>query len=468
MQQRDTTGATTSDGKIPNNHSASSGDKLLTHLDNGNSSSSSGPLGLPDVNSDRFNMGIGGVIVANAVVIGFETDLPENAIFTVMEHAFNVIFVCEMFLRLSSMRLRYFSEAWNLFDCTLVVTGSLDLWIFPLMTGTHKRGGVASLMRLLRILRILRVIRIFRMFRELTLIAQAFINAFSSVCWIGTLVIIVDYICAVFLTRTLGHKASEWGDEHEEDIEMWFGSIGSSMYTLFMIMTLAEWDRICSVAMKEYPGVIFFFIAYILVASYTMVSLITGVISESLITAQREDETNKIKSIEEGRRGLKYQLQRIFELMDTDGSGTISPDEIQEVILHSSNVTKKLDALDIQLDSQELLEIYNTILHTQKLVQGEESIQQTEIPIADFVTAMAAIRGQASMKETFLMRQEIKALTHRQDEMCHMIQTYLERAEHLEQSDMVTKLREDNDMKLPVNPVPMAPYTSSSRPSSTI
>merc|ERR1719387_80101 len=99
-------------------------------------------------------------------------------------------------------------------------------------------------------------------------------------------------------------------------------------------MTLAEWDQICKITMEEYPAVVIFFVLYILVASYTMVSLITGVISESLITAQNEDEHNKIKAIEKGRIELKHQLQKVFEAMDDDNSGSISKVEMKEVLLN--------------------------------------------------------------------------------------------------------------------------------------
>merc|ERR1739848_83586 len=134
----------------------------------------------------------------------------------------------------------------------------------------------------------------------------------------------------------------------------WFGSIGRSMYTLFMIMTLAEWDHICKVIMDQYPGAVIFFVLYILIASYTMVSLITGVISESLITAQNEDEVHKMKAIENGRIELKYQLQKVFEAMDYDNPGCISHEEIQEVILSNPQVSAKLQSLDIDVSLEEL------------------------------------------------------------------------------------------------------------------
>merc|ERR1712025_183296 len=87
-----------------------------------------------DVNSEQFNMGIGLVIMFNALIIGLETDLPPCTFFTVIEHVFNSIFLTEMLLRLADMKLQYFTQAWNVFDSTLVATGTLDLWILPVFT----------------------------------------------------------------------------------------------------------------------------------------------------------------------------------------------------------------------------------------------------------------------------------------------------------------------------------------------
>ena len=67
------------------------------------------------------------------------------------------------------------------------------------------------------------------MFRALMIIAQAFANAFGNVLWIGLMVGIIDYICAVFLTRMVGHKADDWG-EKADMIHHWFGTIARSMY----------------------------------------------------------------------------------------------------------------------------------------------------------------------------------------------------------------------------------------------
>merc|ERR1719313_2949870 len=116
---------------------------------------------------------------------------------------------------------------------------------------------------------------------------------------------ILNYICAVFLTQTIGHNATMWGDG-EEEIRTWFGCIGNSMRTLFIIITLAEWDTIALVVSQEVNAVVVFALAigYITITAFTMVSLITGIISEELVAAQRDDELHKLDMIEKGKSQL--------------------------------------------------------------------------------------------------------------------------------------------------------------------
>merc|ERR1719162_2167306 len=62
---------------------------------------------------------------------------------------------------------KYWTNGSNCFDGTLVVTGTLDLYILPLLIH-GKKGGAVSTLRLLRMLRVLRILRLFKVFRELS------------------------------------------------------------------------------------------------------------------------------------------------------------------------------------------------------------------------------------------------------------------------------------------------------------
>merc|ERR1719331_184053 len=274
--------------------------------------------------------------MANAVILGLETDLGQEK-FIVFEHIFGIFFTGEMLLRISQLGcLAYLSKGSNCFDCLLVCTGDFDLWVSPFLTpagGKSKGSSSAKFMKLLRMFRVMRIVRLFKMFHELQIIMEAFIKALHTVMWVGLLTVILNYIVAVFLTQTVGHNASMWGDESDM-IYMWFGNIGHSMRTLFIIITLAEWDQIALVVSKHVNGFLVFVlaIAYITLTAFTMVSLITGIISEELVGAQREDEVHKLQQIGKGKAELAENVKNLLQTFDIDASGNLSEDEVKQAL----------------------------------------------------------------------------------------------------------------------------------------
>lgn len=325
--------------------------------------------GILDPESDRFNIIIGIVIMSNAITIGLETELG-NEHFAVFEHLFNSCFFIEMVLRVRSLGGSYFKEAWNLFDFFLVMSGTLDLWILPLFTA----GGSSALyhlsamrmLRILRLMRILRVVRLFRMFHQLYLIMQAFNKAFQIVLLMGLLVFILDYVCAIMLTQAVGKNATSWGASDEELITMWFGSIPNSMQTLFLIMTLSGWGEISMVLTKVVPSPLVYggLVLYIMVTSYTMLSLITGIISESLITSQQEYRLRKERSQEESKKEISFELRQfLFDTLedDKDQNNNVKPEDIKTAIRGDTELLMKLAAIGMKVDEAGVLSLIDKL-----------------------------------------------------------------------------------------------------------
>lgn len=354
---------------------------------------------LVNVKSDTFHSVMGLVIILNAALMGLETDFGEEH-FTVLEHIFCWIYITELAMNLGQIGCRHFKDPSNLFDLVLVGVGSLDLYVLPHFmaapqkdTSGHAKSGtgnIASLLRLLRMMRILRVLRLFKMFKSLAVIMTAFIRAINIVMWVGLLTIIIDYVCAIFLTRTVGHRAKMWG-AHEQEVLQWFGTIPRSMRTLFIIMTLAEWDVIALTLCEQMPALLVFafFIFYIMVASYTMVSLITGILSECLSQAQEEEQRNKLDEYKEEREAICEILRKTFKAFDTDMDTTLSVEELARAA-RSQRFLDQLAELNILMTQTEFLEIVNCF---------EDG--KGRITVDAFVEAMGSISGSAKATTAF-------------------------------------------------------------------
>jgi len=315
------------------------------------------------VDSHGFQASIGFVILLNALVIGLETDDASNTLWGYVEVALLLIFAIELILRLYSHGRSFFASVdwlWNLFDFAIVVAGVIDTGVNILVLGWagafekqsadqahHHNRGIISILRMVRLLRILRIVRLIRMFPQLQMIAVGFAEAMSAVLWLTVMTCIVLYICAVALTRILGHPAKantngclaggqggddEIGPEAEASMRELdpflckrFGDIRTSMFTLFEIMVHPKIEEYRAV-MDQSVYLKLFFILFVIVGSFAMVSLLTGIVSETMLEKSTLAQAKRDKLIERRRRFMTH-MYMLFMEADHDGSGSLSKAE---------------------------------------------------------------------------------------------------------------------------------------------
>jgi len=232
------------------------------------------------------------------------------------------------------------------------------LYLLPLLIH-GKKGGAVSTLRLLRMLRVLRILRLFKVFHELSVILAAFLRAFSAVMWVSVLTVILDYVCAVFLTKVVGHNAEMFG-ENAPEISTWWGSIGNSMRSLFIIMTLAEFD-VMMITMQQHVEpliVALAMVAYVMIAGFTMVSLITGILCEALTAAQSEDEAFKLAEKQAEQDSFTKDLMEMLTSIDSNQDGYLMRKKVDKVFFNKEskpNFLTRLASVGIDVAEKDVL-----------------------------------------------------------------------------------------------------------------
>jgi voltage-gated sodium channel len=95
---------------------------------------------------------------------------------------------------------------------------------------------------------------------------------------------ILYYVLAVIATSLLSAAYPEW-----------FDTIGRSLYTLFQIMTFESWSMgIARPVMENFPHAWAFFVAFILIATFTMLNLFIGIIVNAM---QRYSENEQEQTV---------------------------------------------------------------------------------------------------------------------------------------------------------------------------
>ncbi|GMN02617.1 ion transporter [Erythrobacter sp. MTPC3] len=227
------------------------------------------------------------VIVINAIGLGLETSPAVmeqvGGLVRQLDTIAIAIFVVELLLKLFAYRLAFFRNGWNIFDLAIVSAALVPA------------GEQFSVLRALRILRALRLVSVVPSMRKVI------VGLFSAIPSIGTVIImllLLFYISAVMATKLFG-----------EAFPQWFGSLGSSLYSLFQIMTLESWSMgIVRPVMEVYPWAWTFFVPFILVTSFIVLNLFIGVIVNAMAEATDEEAHDERELIITELRGLREEV----------------------------------------------------------------------------------------------------------------------------------------------------------------
>lgn len=226
-----------------------------------------------------FSKTIMTLIIINAIILGMETYPRIMAAYVTtlkaIDHAILWVFVVELGLRLIAYRLSFFRDPWSIFDMAVVAIAFMP---------ANEAFGV------LRAIRVLRVLRLISIFPRLRRVVGGLISAIPSLGSIGAILIIVFYVFAVMATKLFGASHPEF-----------FGSLQTSLFSLFQIMTLEGWPDIVRQVKQTHPYAPAFFIPYILIATFTVLNLFIAVIVDAMQRehqAEEQAEHDAIKRIE--------------------------------------------------------------------------------------------------------------------------------------------------------------------------
>jgi len=222
------------------------------------------------VDSDHFHRFIVAVIIINAITLGLETSDQAVGDFggplSAVDRIALAIFVIELVLRLLAHGWRFFRDPWSVFD--FVVVG---IALIP-------ASGAFSVLRALRILRVLRLVALVPSMRG---VVSALLAAVPGMASIAALLGLLLYVAAVLATQLFGAKMSER-----------FGDLGSSLFTLFQVMTTDDWAVIAREAMVDHPLAWIFFVIYLLVSTFAILNLFIAVV----VRAMEEQIASEVKA----------------------------------------------------------------------------------------------------------------------------------------------------------------------------
>jgi len=250
------------------------------------------------VDDERFHMVIGGVIIANAFVLGLQTygsiEAEYGQFLGLLNEVFYGVFLVELAIRIASYGRHpwnFFRSGWNVFDF-IVIGGAL----IPALREQ------ATIIRLLRLARIVRLLRFLPDARVLVLTVT---RATPAVASMAVLTFLVLFIYGIVGWSLFGAQIpAQWGD------------IGTAMLTLFVLLTLESFPEYLAEAQQVSSIATLFFLSYILIAAFIIVNLLIGIVISSMERAREQEAAEARKFGQDHLAALLEHLGQARQQID--------------------------------------------------------------------------------------------------------------------------------------------------------
>lgn len=250
------------------------------------------------VDAPRVQHVITAVILVNAITLGAETSSTLTdwigGFLHLVDRLALAVFVVELLVKLYAYGPRFFRDPWNCFDF-LVVSISL----------VPATGGL-SVLRALRVLRVLRLISVVPSMRR---VVAALLTAIPGVASILALLGLITYVGAVMATNLFGSGSPEY-----------FGDLGTSLWTLFQVMTGEAWPDVARDVMSEHPSAWIFFLIYILISTFVVLNLFLAVIVSAMEETRGEEDKARDLDILDEVTALRREIGELRRSLGVVGS----------------------------------------------------------------------------------------------------------------------------------------------------
>mmetsp|Transcript_14363 Transcript_14363/g.40924 ORF Transcript_14363/g.40924 Transcript_14363/m.40924 type:complete len:524 (+) Transcript_14363:109-1680(+) len=377
------------------------------------------------VESPVFTVVTTSLICINAVMMGVEAEHGDDGAFwTAVEIVFMAFYTVELGLRVvahGSRQLR--NDGWIRFDALVLLIAYADVLIMgPILANTKQAKQVAMILRMARLLKLTRLLRLLHFFRELWLLCSSFMSAFKTLSWTFLLLILVIYVFSILFVKMLEENT-------DENINEWFGDIGSSMFTLFQIMTLEDWVDIPRVMWTtDQWFLVFLILIFIFISSFAIMNTVLAVIVEHTLTEALNQREDVLRKAQNELERAAVDLLHIFQVADENQNGKLTKEEFVKA-LANKRTRQRLQELGLGeefslLDPEEIGVLFDTI----------DVDDSTVLTPQEFVDGIIQMRGVArarhvfEMQCTFRKEQRIlrKTVRNLQEQVCCLQAKFLE------------------------------------------
>eukprot|EP00929_Paragymnodinium_shiwhaense_P002740 TRINITY_DN10301_c0_g6_i1.p1 TRINITY_DN10301_c0_g6~~TRINITY_DN10301_c0_g6_i1.p1 ORF type:complete len:672 (+),score=79.13 TRINITY_DN10301_c0_g6_i1:86-2101(+) len=337
--------------------------------------------------SPRFDLLIAILILTNTILVGVEQsyalqDLYPNEMF-IVESAFLVVYFLELLLRFRAFGLlTSLKDDWVKMDMFLVVTGMMFTWVLTpsVVKGVSASLANVSVLRTARVFRLARMLRLVIKFRSLWMLMQGLLNSANTMFSVLIVLSIIVYMFAcIGVDLVGGHRylsdPEAADNEFQQIAEDHFAGLFSAMLTILSFLVFDSVRQIYWPLVLQDPVLMLYFLSVIFTVGIVLANLITAVMVNGAIEQASHNREAKLLADKAMRKDVVRETMEIFRSMDTDGSGIISREEVEQItendaallqsLINVRDPVELLDVLDLddsgQIDMEEFLKVIEQV-----------------------------------------------------------------------------------------------------------
>jgi len=334
-----------------------------------------------------------------------------ESVFVAFDWIFGLLFLLEAILKLVGFHLQYFRVAWNLVDFTCVVAFVIDK-ITSAIDVQFLDAQTVRLMRLFRLVRLVRLIRHMEKLDMLYIMTTAIRGSTMIIVWAFVLLSLVLMTCALFLSELLQSTYFD-GASYESlspaelasrlELYKYFGSFSRCMFSMFEL-TLANWPpvaRLLTEEISEWFSLIC--VLHKLVVGFAIVGVINGVILQETFKVALTDDLVMVRQRKRAKLGMQKKMQEFFEALDLDRDGALTFSEFM-VVAAQPEVMLWLESLEIETD--DLLTLFLLI----------DSDGDGTLTMDELISEVPRLRGGARGIDMLALRKNVPPFQIKQEE----------------------------------------------------
>lgn len=249
-------------------------------------------------------------------------------------------------------------------DLIVLICGYLEALLQALgMSEFFGRIGMLRLLRVARILRLTRILRKSQSLKELRRLLTMMATCMKALAWSFLICFGVMTFWAMLMVELIHPivQEAQYFTDCEQCLRATRSVMDANLLLFKTVIAGDSWGLIAVPVIEEHPATAVIFVGSQLTLVFGVLNLIVAVVVDTFAEARAHDVLNLAEEMEQEMASDQKTLRKIFERIDDDSSGTVTFTELMEGARKDPELQSRLAVMDIdEVDLEQLFDMIDT------------------------------------------------------------------------------------------------------------